>query len=143
MSVHSVTSRTLLEILRAVCVHLKHSSAPSLGQGIDHVTGLLRAVSPEISEVKNQNGSRDGTMDSRSFPITSSFIRSCSLCIAVMKYDVYMMYDCDIGINPAVLTEPKPPSECDEYFSKDLGKKIVFSTGSIIVPGHLVSVSDR
>lgn len=88
MSVHSVTSRTLLEILRAICVLLKHSPASSLGQDVDHVTGLLRSVSPEISEVINQNGSRDGTMDSRSFPITSSSIRSCSLCIAMMKCGV-------------------------------------------------------
>lgn len=79
---------TLLEIFRAICVHLKHSLAPSLEQGVDHVTGLLRAMSPEISEVINKNGSRDGVMDSRSFPITSSFIRSCSLWIAMMEYDV-------------------------------------------------------
>lgn len=79
---------TLLEILRATCVLVKHSPAPSLGQGVDHVTGLFRAVSPEISEIINQNGSRDGTMDSGSFPSTSSLIRSCSLWIAMVEYDV-------------------------------------------------------
>lgn len=119
---HSVTSRTLssVYIFRATCVLLKHSPAPSLGQGVDHITGLLRAVSPEISGVINQNRSRDAVMDSRSFPITSSFIRSCSLWIAMMN----VMYGCDIGMHPVVLTEPKPPSECDEYFAKNLGKKI-------------------
>lgn len=53
------------------------------------------------------------------------------------------MYDCDIGMSPVVLAEPKPPSEHDEYFAKDLGKKIVINTASFIVPGHLVSVNDR
>lgn len=72
---------TLLEIFRALCVLLKHSSGPSLGQGVDHVTGLLRAVSPEISEVINHNGSGDGAVGSRSFLVISSFIRSCSLWI--------------------------------------------------------------
>lgn len=77
---------TLLEVFRATCVLLKHSPAPSLGQGVHHITGLLRAVSPEVSEMINQNGSRDGMMDFGSFPITFSLIRSCSLWIVIMEY---------------------------------------------------------
>lgn len=53
------------------------------------------------------------------------------------------MYGYDIGMSPVVLAEPKPTNECDKYFAKDLRKKIVISTASFIVPGHLVSMNDR
>lgn len=57
-------------------------------------------------------------MDSGSFPVASSLIRSSSLWFAAMHY-------CDLGLNPGVLTEPKLPTACEEYFAKDLGKKLL------------------
>lgn len=66
---------------------LKHPPASGIAQHVGHVTVFLGAVSPEISETINQNGSKDGMMDSGSLPITSSLIRSSSLWIAMMQHD--------------------------------------------------------
>lgn len=76
----------VLDIHRASCVFLRQPLTSSTVWRADHVTVFLRAGSPEITETVHQNGPRDGTMSSGSFPITSLII-SRSLWIAVMQHD--------------------------------------------------------
>jgi len=65
----------------------KHPAAPGIARPVDHVTAFLGAASPETSETVCQSRSRDGMVDSGSFPITLSLVRSSRLWIAMLQHD--------------------------------------------------------